>query len=108
MTLVEFEGVGHLVSPEMNATIESWLEQAVREQAPALTGLGLGKAGPEAERYEPFERLEQETIDEIEEFDANEMAVPQTDKGVPQVDADAGTVESGTADDGPDQPTSPR
>jgi phospholipase/carboxylesterase len=70
--LVEFEGVGHVVSPEMNAAFEAWLEQALREQAPALTGKGLGVAGPEEEPYEPWEPLEEETIEAIELLDAQE------------------------------------
>ena len=64
--LLEFEGVGHEISPAMNATFEAWLEESLRDLAPALTGLGLGQEGPEAEPYEPFEALDEETIQAIE------------------------------------------
>jgi len=65
--LLEFEGVGHIVSPEMNARFEAWLEEALLEQAPDLAGRGLGAEGPESEGYEPWEPLEQETLDAIQQ-----------------------------------------
>jgi hypothetical protein len=34
--LLEFEGIGHAMSPSMNKQFESWLEQSLREQAPKL------------------------------------------------------------------------
>ena len=71
--LVEFEGVGHVMSAEMNATFEAWLEAALREQAPALTGGGLGVDGPDGESYEPWEPLDEETIDAIEQLEAQEV-----------------------------------
>lgn len=68
--LLEFEGIGHLASSEMNATFEAWLEQALRDEAPELTGGGLGLAGPEEDTYEPWESLEPETIEAIEQLEA--------------------------------------
>jgi phospholipase/carboxylesterase len=85
--LVEFEGVGHVVSPEMNATFEAWLEQALREQAPELAGKGLGLVGPEETTYEPWEPLEQETIEAIKQLEA--QATPSaTDNDAPQDDTE--------------------
>ena len=45
VTWLEFEGVGHEVSPEMSRQFEQWLEDALQERAPGLTG-GLGQPGP--------------------------------------------------------------
>ena len=52
--LLEFEGVAHTVTPEMNLQFEEWLEAALLERAPSLEG-GLGEAGPEAEPVAPYE-----------------------------------------------------
>jgi phospholipase/carboxylesterase len=65
VALHEFEGVGHLMSAEMNGMLEGWLEQALHAIAPALEG-GLGEAGPEPDAYEPYEVLDDETIRAIE------------------------------------------
>jgi phospholipase/carboxylesterase len=92
--LREFEGVGHVISPEMNATFEAWLEESLRELAPALTGRGLGQAGPEEETYEPFEPLEPETIVAIEELLALEAA-PSIGTDAPADVTDDDVVESG-------------
>ena len=54
--LREFDGVGHVMTPKMNATFEVWLEQAAEHEAPGFGG-GLGQPGPEADRYQPFEPL---------------------------------------------------
>jgi hypothetical protein len=40
-------------------------------------------AGPEDEMYEPFERLEQETIEAIEQLEATETAYPEEESGAP-------------------------
>jgi phospholipase/carboxylesterase len=98
--LLEFEGVGHMVSPEMNATFEAWLEQALREQAPALTGKGLGLAGPEEETYEPWEPLEQETIQAIEQLEAQEATPSATENDAPQDHTDDDAVENETERNG--------
>jgi phospholipase/carboxylesterase len=96
---LEFEGVGHVVSPEMNATFEAWLEQALREQAPALTGKGLGLAGPEEETYQPWEPLEQETIEAIEQLEA--QATPSaTENEAPQDDTEDDAMENETERNG--------
>jgi phospholipase/carboxylesterase len=102
--LVEFEGVGHTVSAEMNATFEAWLEDALREQASELTGRGLGLAGPEAETYVPFEPLEPETIEAIEQLEAQEAAppVPSREDAPPEETggaSDDGSGENETGDD---------
>jgi predicted esterase len=97
--LVEFEGVGHVLSPEMNATFEAWVEQALGEQAPALTGRGLGLAGPEDETYAPWEPLEQETIEAIEQLEAQEAAPSATGDAAAQDDT-AGVAENGTERNG--------
>lgn len=44
--LERFEGVGHEVTPDMNALFEAWLEAALAERAGALDG-GPGEPGPE-------------------------------------------------------------
>jgi len=51
---LEFEGVGHTVTPEMNLQFEEWLEAALLERAPTLEG-GLGEAGAEDAPMEPFD-----------------------------------------------------
>jgi phospholipase/carboxylesterase len=64
--LQTFEGVGHIMSPAMNAVFEQWLEETLGRLAPDLTG-GLGEAGPEPEAYAPYEPLDDETVRAIEE-----------------------------------------
>ena len=54
---IEFEGVGHVMTPEMNALFEAWLEEALAARAPSLAG-GPGHAGPEPEPYLPYEELD--------------------------------------------------
>lgn len=54
VTWVELEGVAHVVTPEMNVQFEEWLEEAVRERAPALAG-GLGLPGIDPEPIEPHD-----------------------------------------------------
>jgi predicted esterase len=101
--LLEFEGVGHVVSPEMNATFEAWLEQALREQAPELTGKGLGLAGPEEEMYEPWEPLDPETIEAIEQLDAQEAPPPADENDISHDDTgDAAAEDEAVRDDAPD------
>lgn len=98
--LVEFDGVGHVVSPEMNALFEAWLEEALREQAPELTGKGLGLAGPEEAIYEPFEPLEAETIEAIEQLDADDAtpSAPESDAPPDDTGNDAGGSETESGD----------
>lgn len=86
--LAEFEGVGHVVSPEMNAMFEAWLEQALREQAPGGAGQGLGVDGPEDEPYEPWEPLDEETLEAIEQLEAQEAASSETGDDASKDDAD--------------------
>ena len=91
--LLEFEGVGHVISHEMNATFEAWLEESLRALAPALTGKGLGQAGPEEETYEPFEPLDPETIEAIEELLVQEAA-PSTGTDAPSDVTDEDIIEN--------------
>lgn len=90
--LIEFEGVGHVISPEMNAVFEAWLEDALDEEAPELLGRGVGVAGPEDAPYEPFEPLEQETIEAIDllEREAGAGDAPAQDEPERPSDDDAG------------------
>lgn len=74
---IELEGVDHVVSPEMNARFEGWLEEALRERAPGLQG-GLGEPGPDPEPIEPYE----EPLD----VDLEEEAVPAPIEVEPGVD----------------------
>lgn len=107
--LVEFDGVGHAVSPEMNALFEAWLEEALREQAPELTGKGLGLAGPDEAVYEPFEPLERETIEAIEQLDANDEAASPTKTGAPEdTEEDAAGDESDPGDASDDADAGPQ
>jgi phospholipase/carboxylesterase len=63
--LQEFEGVAHLMSPDMNAMFEAWLEDALHVLAPELEG-GLGEPGVEPTDYAPYEALDEETLRAIE------------------------------------------
>jgi len=62
-SLREFEGVEHVVSREMNALFEDWLEEALRDRAPDLRG-GLGESGPDPEPVEPYEPPLEEALEE--------------------------------------------
>ena len=62
-SLKPFEGVEHVMSPEMNAQFEQWLEESLAARAPALVDDGLGEAGPETDDYAPFAPLDDSTID---------------------------------------------
>lgn len=68
VTWLELEGVEHVVTPEMNAQLEDWLEQALRERAPDLGG-GLGEAGPDPEPLVPYDPP-------AEDVDVDAEAVP--------------------------------
>jgi phospholipase/carboxylesterase len=78
--LLEFAGVGHVMTREMNATFEGWLEAALAKEAPGLEG-GLGQEGPEDEPYAPWEPLEPETIEAIMEQDADKGAAQEEEPG---------------------------
>ena len=67
--LIPFEGVEHVMSPEMNAQFELWLEDALARRAPALLGDGLGESGADGADYEPFLPLDTATIEAIETSD---------------------------------------
>ncbi|MFP5380181.1 MAG: alpha/beta hydrolase [Vicinamibacteria bacterium] len=88
--LLEFEGVGHVVSPEMNATFEGWLEDALRAQAPELAGRGPRMLDPEADSYAPWEPLEPETIEAIERLELSGPEPPPDEE-----DAGASADEAG-------------
>ncbi len=51
---LEFPGVEHTVTPEMNAQFEEWLEEALLARAPTLEG-GLGEAGTDEAEAVPYE-----------------------------------------------------
>jgi phospholipase/carboxylesterase len=80
-----FEAVGHVVSREMNITFETWLEEALLEQAPALAGRGPRVTGPEIEGYEPWEPLEPETLEAIEQYELQGPELPpdEATDGIP-------------------------
>ncbi|MBO6934575.1 MAG: hypothetical protein JJ863_06365 [Deltaproteobacteria bacterium] len=63
VSLREYEGVEHVVTREMNALFEDWLEEALRERAPDLRG-GLGEPGPDPEPVEPYELPLEEAVEE--------------------------------------------
>lgn len=94
---MEFDGVGHTVTPEMNLQFEEWLEEALLERAPTLEG-GLGEAGAEEEAMEPF--------DPPADVDLEAEAVPAPLPGEPDPSAEAATGEE-PSDDGPsdDEPS---
>lgn len=84
LTWLELEGVAHVVTPEMNAQFEAWLEEACHQRAPGLTG-GLGEPGADPEPLEPYEPpievLEEEAVpaplpEEAEEV-SEEPVVPE-------------------------------
>lgn len=62
--LEAFEGVAHTMTAEMNARFETWLEEALNEQAPRLGG-GLGETADVSEDYPPVEPLDRETIEAL-------------------------------------------
>ena len=59
---LEFEGVGHTITPEMNDQFEEWLEEAASARAPRLEG-GLGEPGPDPEPVEAYEEPSGVVID---------------------------------------------
>lgn len=62
--LEAFEGVAHTMTAAMNARFETWLEEALNEQAPGLAG-GLGQTRVRLEAPPPVEPLDLETIEAI-------------------------------------------
>jgi phospholipase/carboxylesterase len=71
---LEFDGVAHTVTPEMNLQFEEWLEEALLERAPSLGG-GLGEAGAEEAPIAPY--------DEPVDVDPEAEAVPAPLAGEP-------------------------
>ena len=112
LTWLELEGVAHVVTPEMNAQFEAWLEEACHQRAPGLSG-GLGEPGADPEPLEPYEPpievLEEEAVpaplpEEAEEV-AEEPVVPEeadpleaAEDGGAQNEADA--RDDASSDDG--------
>ena len=75
VTLVEFDGVAHVITPEMNALYERWLEEALVARAPGMLG-GPGLAGPETDAYEPYEDIPDLPPDSV----IDEAPVPVDDR----------------------------
>lgn len=106
---LEFEAVGHVVSRDMNITFETWLEEALLEQAPALAGRGPRVIGPEIDGYEPWEPLEPETIEAIEQYELQGPELPpDTSEGGPAQEGDDAPAGDDRGDDTPDDRSPPR
>lgn len=82
---LEFDGVAHTVTPEMNVQFEEWLEEALLERAPSLEG-GLGEAGVEDEPVVPYE--------EPADVDQDDEALPAPLPGEPDPTADFTSADS--------------
>ena len=117
LTWLELEGVAHVVTPEMNAQFEAWLEEACHQRAPGLTG-GLGEPGADPEPLEPYEPpievLEEEAVPAPLPEEAEEVAeepvvseeadpIEAAEDGGAQSEADA--REDASSDDGTDGET---
>ncbi len=97
---VSYAGVAHVMSSAMNEQFESWLEDALEQQAPSLAGKGLGVPGPETAPYEPYEPLDDATQAAIHEFD-RQAPTEESDAAVPNgSDVPAAPAKSPTTDAG--------
>lgn len=97
--LREFEGVGHTVTPEMNATFEEWLEAAVHERAPELGG-GLGVTGPDPEPVIPYETIDEGTF----ELEAIPAPLPDSELRPEDIEQPEPNLNEGTEENEPSAP----
>jgi len=96
VSLLEIDGVEHVVTAEMNAQFEEWLEEALRERAPALRG-GLGDPGPDPEPIEPYEPALEDAADDEDEA----VPAPLPEDALSEVEVESEAEASQPADDTP-------